>query len=177
MKNTILKTIAGAAMTILIVTAFGQISASAQVKEESNQPTSENSSARRENERGLEGSWDITVTRRNCQTGEAQVSFPTMTTFAEGGTMQDYGIAMAPTGRGPSHGVWNFISGRHYTAAFRFFLFGADGSNTGKQIVRRQIELNREGNAYIATGIAQVFNTSGTLMATICTTETGTRFE
>jgi hypothetical protein len=103
MKNTFLKTI-GTMLAILMLAMFAQISASAQDKnnkEESNVRTEENLSAQRENnDRKLEGSWNIQVTRRNCQTGEALVTFPTMTTFMSGGTMQDYGVALAPTGRG-----------------------------------------------------------------------------
>ncbi len=94
-----------------------------------------------------------------------------------GGTMQDYGIAMAPTGCGPGHGVWRHQSGRRYSAAFQFFLFGADGTYTGRQIIRRQIELSHSGNGYTAVGAVEVFNTGDNLIATVCTTETGTRFE
>lgn len=180
MKNTITKTI-GAMSAVLMLALLAQISAFAQkdksVEEQSGFQTEESFSAQDDNEKKLEGSWNIQVTRRNCQTGEALVTFPTMTTFMSGGTMQDYGIALAPTGRGPGHGVWRHQSGRRYSAAFQFFLFGADGISTGKQIIRRQIELSRSGNGYAAVGAVEVFNTGGTVVANICTTETGTRFE
>lgn len=177
MKNTILKTIGGAMSAILMLTVFTQISVSAQdinIEETSKQ---EDAAARRSRARKLEGSWNIQVTRRDCQTGTALVNFPTMSTFMRGGTMQDYGIALAPTGRGPGHGIWNYQSGRRYTSAFQFFLFGADGVSTGRQIIRRQIELDYSGNAYTAVGAVQVFNPAGTVIANICTTETGARFE
>lgn len=131
----------------------------------------------RGNARALEGSWSIQVTRRDCQTGAAIATFPTMTTFARGGTLQDYGVAMAPAGCGPGHGVWSHEGGRRFSAALQFFLFGADGSYAGKQIVRRQIELSRFGSGYTATGAVQVFKPGGTQINMICTAETGTRFE
>ncbi len=174
-----MKTIGTTTLAILMIAAFANISTFAQDKtdEQSNEnQTSENFSQNR-NVRLLEGSWNVQVTRRNCQTGEAQVSFPTMSNFNEGGTMNDYGIAMAPTGRGPSFGVWNHQSGRHFTNNFQFFLFGADGATTGRQIIRRQIEVSRSGDEYTAIGAVQVFNTAGTVTANICTTETATRFE
>ncbi len=180
MKNTFLKTVGATALAILMAAMFTQTLVFAQDnnnERNSDKQTQEDSSAQRDNERRLEGSWNIQVTRRDCQTGAALVSFPTMSTFMQGGTMQDYGIAMAPTGRGPGHGVWNHGSGRRYSNALQFFLFGADGTNTGRQIIRRQIELSRSGNAYTATGAVEVFNTGGTVIANICTTETGTRFE
>ena len=179
MKNTFLKAI-GTTLAVLMLALLAQSSATAQDKsnkEESNVQTEENLPVQDGNDKKLEGSWNIQVTRRNCQTGEAIVTFPTMTTFMTGGTMQDYGIAMAPTGRGPGHGVWRYQSGRRYSAAFQFFLFNADGISTGKQIIRRQIELNRSGNGYTAIGAVEVLNTAGTVVANICTTETGTRFE
>ncbi len=177
MKNTILKTIGGTMLAILMLTVFTQISVSAQdiiTEEKSKQ---EDAATRRGNSRKLEGSWNIQVTRRDCQTGSALVSFPTMSTFMRGGTMQDYGVAMAPIGRGTGHGIWSYVSGRRYTSAFQFFLFGADGVSTGRQIIRRQIELDHSANNYTAVGAVQVFNTVGTVIANICTTETGTRFE
>jgi len=178
MKNTFLKTI-GTMLAVLMLALLAQISASAQDKsgKEGSLQTEENSSVQNGNDKKLEGSWNIQVTRRNCQTGEALVTFPTMTTFMSGGTMQDYGVAMAPSGRGPGHGVWRHQSGRSYSAAFQFFLFGADGAYTGRQIIRRQIELSRSGNEYTAVGAVEVLNTGGTVIANICTTETGMRFE
>ncbi|MBA2493270.1 MAG: hypothetical protein H0V31_01070 [Acidobacteria bacterium] len=92
MKNTFLKTIGTTVLTILMLATFAQISVSAQDKnseEESSTQTQEDSSARRgRNEIALEGSWNIQVTRRNCETGAALVTFPTMSTFMRGGTMQ-----------------------------------------------------------------------------------------
>ncbi len=178
MKNKSIKTI-GTILTILMIAAFANISVLAQDKND-DQPnenqTRENSPQNRFTGL-LEGSWNVQVTRRNCQSGEATASFPTMSNFNQGGTMNDYGIAMAPAGRGPSFGVWNHQTGRRFTNNFQFFLFGADGVTTGRQIVRRQIEVNRSGNEYTATGAVQVFNTAGTVVATICTTETAVRFE
>ncbi|HQU82757.1 MAG TPA: hypothetical protein PKY59_06520 [Pyrinomonadaceae bacterium] len=178
MKNTILKTI-GAALAILMIAAFANISAFAQNKtdEQSNEDQTQENSSQNGNAGLLQGSWNVQVTRRNCQTGEAQVSFPTMSNFNQGGTMNDYGIMFAPTGRGPSFGVWKHQSGRRFTNNFQFFLFGTDGATTGRQIVKRQIEVNRAGNEYTATGSVQVFNTAGTVVATVCTTETAVRFE
>jgi hypothetical protein len=164
-----------------MLATLNSISASAQDKTDEGEigsMTQEKSSDQnRSGAKALEGSWNIQVTRRNCQTGEALVSFPTMSTFMSGGTMQDYGVALAPTGRGPGHGVWSFQSGRSFASAFQFFLFAADGSHSGRQIIRREIELDRSGSEYTATGSVTVFNTAGTPVATICTTETGTRFE
>ncbi len=94
-----------------------------------------------------------------------------------GGTMQEYGVSFGASGRGPGHGVWSYQGGRRFTSAFQFFLYNTEGVYSGKQVIRRQIELSRSGNGYTAVGAVEVFNTGGTVIATICTTETGTRFE
>jgi hypothetical protein len=181
MKKTFLKTIGRKALAILMLATLTTISAFAQDKTDEGEIGSmtreKSSDQNRSGAKALEGSWNIQVTRRNCQTGEALATFPTMSTFMQGGTMQDYGVMFAPTGRGPGHGVWSSQSARSFTSAFQFFLFAPDGSYSGRQVIRREIELNRSGSEYTATGSVTVFNTAGTAVATICTTETGTRFE
>ena len=165
-------------LTILMLATLALTSAFAQDKiDEQQTEVTQKHSDKNSNARLLVGSWNVQVTRRNCQTGEAVASFPTMSTFNRGGTMQDYGIAMAPTGRGPGHGAWSYQSGRRFTNNFQFFLFGADGSYAGRQIIRRQIEISRFGSTYTATGAVEVFNTAGMMIATVCTTELATRFE
>lgn len=180
MKNTLLKIIGTAALAVLMLAMFAQVWVSAQdesSKEESSAQTLEDSSARRDNKRRLEGSWSIQVTRRDCQTGAILANFPTMSTFMRGGTMQEYGVSFGASGRGQGHGVWSYEGGRRYSNAFQFFLFGADGSSTGRNVVRRQIELSRFGSSYTSTNVIQTFNNVGVLAASVCATETGTRFE
>lgn len=126
---------------------------------------------------GLEGSWNLIVTARNCQTGDAVRSFPAMHTYMFGGTMQDFGTGGAPLPRSSGQGVWSYVSNRQYTAAFQFFRFNADGSNAGKQINRLQIELNQAGDEYTSSSIAQTFDVAGNLVATNCFTAAATRFE
>src|SRR3954462_9699038 len=108
MKNNLMKTIS-ATLAVLMIAAFASISAFAQNKNEdqSNENQTPENSSQNRSAGLLEGSWSVQVTRRNCQTGEATASFPTMSNFNQGGTMNDYGIAMAPAGRGPGFGVWN----------------------------------------------------------------------
>jgi len=126
---------------------------------------------------GLEGSWNLTVTARNCQTGDAIRSFPAMHTYMFGGTMQDFGTGGAPLPRSSGQGVWSYASNRQYAAAFQFFRFNADGSYAGKQINRLQIELSPAGDDYTSSSMAQTFDVAGNLVATNCFTAAGTRFE
>ena len=181
MKKTFLKTI-GAVTAILMLTVFAQISVFAQeniVNDEKSdkQTQEENSSARRENGRKLEGVWNLTVTRLDCQTGAALGSGPAIITFVRGGTMHDFGSGRPPATRSAGYGVWNYQSNQRYTDAFQFFIYNADGTLAGKQVVREQIVLSRGGNNLTNTAQSQILDTNGNVTATRCSSAIGTRFE
>jgi len=176
MKNTFLKTISTAALAILMLAVFAPIWVSAQ-DNVIELPNLQELPDERRNARDLEGSWNVLVTIRNCQTGAAIVTFPAMNTFMQGGTMQEFSTGAAPLTRGPGHGVWRHQSGRRYSFAFQFFRFNADGTYAGLTRARRQVELSRSGDSYTASAAIEVFNTGGILVATACATETATRFE
>ena len=180
MKNTFLKTIGTAAMTILMLAMFAQISVTAQdtVKQDQSQERTE-----RElfppliSARTLEGSWSVQVTLQNCQTGEAIRTFLAMNTFMQGGTMQEFSVGAAPLPRGPGHGVWRHNSGTNYTFVFQFFRFNADGTYAGFTKAKRQVKLEFNGNYYTATSTIEVFAPNGIRVATACASEKATRFE
>jgi len=180
MKNTFLKVIGGAVLAILMLMMFAQVRVSAQfiITEEQNKEQIEGNRGAR----ALEGSWSTQVTIRNCQTGDAIRTFPRMNTFMQGGTMQEFSAAVAPSLRGPGHGVWSHLSeritdGQRFSYAIQFFRFNADGSFAGKVRERRNVEVDFFGSTYNATGTGEIFDANGNLIATACATETGTRFE
>jgi len=182
MKNIFLKVIGGAALAILMLVMFAQVQVSAQediVNEEKSveQTQEEDLSLQRRNARALEGVWNHTNTRRNCATGEAIQTFAVMHTYMRGGTMSDWGAGSPPSLRSNGQGIWNYQSRRHYITAFQFFRFNADGTYAGKQVVREQIQLSRDGNSYNASATAQVFDAGGNVIANNCSTGTATRFE
>ncbi len=181
MKNTFLKTIGGTMLAILMLAAFAQISVSAQEdivnNEKGDEQNREDLSTRRENTRKLEGVWDVSVTRFNCQTGTVIATVPAMLTYMRGGTMSDWGTGNPPSLRSPGQGVWSYVSRRHYASAFQFFRFNADGTLAGKQIVRSQIELSNDGNTHTISTTAQVLDVNGNVIANNCSNATATRFE
>lgn len=180
MKNTILKTIGLAALAILMLATFAQISVFAQdiiTDEKSDEQTQENLLGHRADTRRLEGVWNLTVTVRNCQTGAAIRTFPAMHTYMSGGTMSDFGVGSAPLPRSSGQGVWSYQSRGRYSAAFQFFRFNADGTYAGRQINRVQIELSYDGNNYESSATAQTFDVNGNITANSCFTATATRFE
>ena len=185
MKNTILKTIGGAALAILMMTIFAQVRVSAQQQEDliaseeksGEQTSDEDLATRRNNTRRLEGVWNHTNIRRNCATGDAIQTFAVMHTYMRGGTMSDWGTGSPPSLRSNGQGIWNYQSNRRFTTAFQFFRFNADGTYAGKQVVREQIQLSHDGNSYNASATAQVFDAGGNVIANNCSTGIAVRFE
>ncbi len=180
MNMTWLKTMTRTTLAISLLAIFAQSPVFAQDtanEDKSDEQTQADASARRANARKLEGVWDIQVTGRNCQTGEAIRTFPAMHTYMRGGTMSDFGTGRPPSTRSPGMGVWSYQYGRRYTTAFQFFLYNADGTLAGRQIGRAQIQVSHDGNSYTTTGTGQILDVNGNVIANTCSTSTGTRFE
>ena len=179
MKNTMLKTIGMMALAIMMLTAFTQISVSAQDEEikTDDRTQEEDAEIRRSNSRKIEGSWNHQVRGLNCTTGDVIRTFQAMFTYNRGGTFWEAGTGTDPKLRGGSHGVWNYESNRRYSTAFQFFRFNPDGTPAGRQIIRQQIRLSADGNSYTATAIAQILDVNGNILETNCSDGTAVRFQ
>ena len=156
-------------LAILMVTMSTLISVSAQDtynEEASNNQTQKNLSTQEENERRLEGVWNVQVTRLDCQTGAVIGTGPAILTFVRGGTMHDFGTGRSPSTRSPGYGVWSHGSGRRYSDAFQFFIYHSDGTLGGRQIVREQIQLSMDGHSLTNTAATQILDVNGNVTST-----------
>ena len=123
------------------------------------------------------GVWDVRVTRRDCQTGDAiGINSPVMNMFNSGGTLLETSSGL-PTRRGPGLGTWQYVGGQSYSAVFRFFRYNADGSFAGTRRVERTIELSQDSNEFTAAASDEIFDANGNLLQSGCATETATRLE
>jgi hypothetical protein len=125
----------------------------------------------------LDGTWDVQVTIRNCQTGAAIRSFASLTTFMFGGTMIDSTSGIPQALKTPGQGVWSHVSGDTYRFTFKSFSFDAGGNFTGWTKITHEAALDSNGNQYSSAGTAEVYSPNGTLITTGCSTTTATRFE
>jgi hypothetical protein len=125
----------------------------------------------------LEGTWDVQVTPRNCQSGEAIRTFASTTTFMSGGTLLDSTSGRPQALKTPGHGVWNHIVGDIYRFSFKSFTFDSAGNFTGWQIVRHEASLDPRAAGFESAGTSEVYNANGNLISTGCSTASGTRFE
>jgi hypothetical protein len=158
----------GVALTLVLALAATRMSASAQEAAEGKLSSGNGK---------IVGVWDVRVTRRDCQTGDALgVNPPVMNMFNRGGTLLETAAGL-PTRRGPGLGTWQYVGGGRYSAVFRFFRFNSDGSFAGTRRVARIIELSRDANEFTATATDELFDANGNLFQAGCATETATRLE
>ena len=160
MRNISLKTLGGMALAICLSAMFAPAWVSGQ-----------HGGGR------LEGTWDVQVTIRNCQTGAEIRTFSSVTTFMFGGTTLDSTAGTPQALRGPGHGVWSHVSGDTYRFSFKSFSFDAAGNFTGWTKVTHDAALESNGTQYSSAGTAEVYAPNGTLLFTGCSTTTATRFE
>lgn len=180
MKTTFLKTIGAMMMTILMLATFAQIHVSAQniiTEEKTDEQTQEDMSLRRANAKQIVGTWDTQTTIRNCQTGAAIRTFPSIGTFNSGGTFLDSSSGIPQALKTPGQGIWSYIGRNTYRFKFKSFSFDANGNFTGWTIISHEAYLNRWANTYESTGTAMIYAPNGSLVAIGCSTTTATRFE
>jgi hypothetical protein len=160
MRKIFLKTIGGMALVVLLLAIFAPIWVSGQ------------SGGGR-----LEGTWNVQVTLRNCQTGAEIRTFASLTTFMFGGTTLDSTSGIPQALKTPGQGVWSHVSGDTYRFSFKSFSFDAGGNFTGSTKIIHEAVLNSSGEEYSSAGTAEVYDPNGNLMFTGCSTTTATRFE
>lgn len=166
MKRNFVKIISETILTFAVISIIGFSAALAQEKSEF-----QDGGGR------LEGTWDVVVTLRNCQTNAEIRSFASLTTFMSGGTLIDTTSGTPQALRTPGHGVWRHETGNTYQFSFKSFSFDAAGSFTGWTIIRHEATLDSRGNEYSSAGTAEFYAPNGTLVGRGCSSTTAARFE
>ena len=165
MKINIVKIIGGVVLAVLVISTLTFL-ASAQ-----DDSKSRNGGGR------LEGTWDMQVTTRNCQTGAAIRTFASIDTFMSGGTMLNSTSGFPQALVTPGQGVWSHISRNDYSFKFKSFSFDVSGNFTGWTIVSYELNLNHSADSYTAVGVTEVYAPNGNLLFSACSTSTAVRFE
>jgi len=128
---------------------------------------------------GLEGTWRIQLTQRNCTTGTPGPTFPALITFARGGTMTETTASPAflPGQRSPGHGVWRKSDADAYlTHDEAFILFSGGPFAAGMQIITHAITVSKDGNSFQSVASSQFYDINGSPVGPInCGTAVGSR--
>ncbi|CAN5357490.1 hypothetical protein BH20ACI2_BH20ACI2_29270 [soil metagenome] len=124
----------------------------------------------------LVGTWDAVVTIRDCNSGAALNTFPSIASFNQGGTSIGSTSGIPQANRTPEHSVWRHVRGHMYQFTFKTFSFSPTGAPVGYAIVTHDLELDRGGDTYTSAGIAQIFLMNGVQVAQGCSDAVGARF-
>ena len=126
----------------------------------------------------LQGTWRVTRHGVDCITGEEFSSFPAITTYNQGGTYTGYGVPPGgDPGQGTEYGVWQREPGNHnYSVRVVSYAYTAEGDFEARVEATEALQLTT-ADSFTGTGTVQIFDADGNLIATICATSTGTRFE
>lgn len=122
------------------------------------------------------GVWETQVTIFDCNTGNQLFSFPGMNKYELGGTAQVV-PATNPAAQSAHMAIWKYVSGNDYELSFKMFRFDATGILNGWGIVRFKVAINDEATEISASGVAEIYDINGNLLATSCPAYTGTRFQ
>ena len=129
---------------------------------------------RGQEEQGIEGVWDISVTGRSCATGAALFTGRVIHMFIDGGTLTEIADR---ANRSAGLGIWRHLGGNSYAAVQKWIEYTAAGGDNGTTVLTREIELSANADDFTATTTTEVFNATGQLINTVCATSTATRFE
>ena len=126
---------------------------------------------------GLQGTWRVQVTVRDCHTGAVQRTFPTLFAFAKGGTVTNTTAGQPPALFTPGFGVWRHTDDHSYSAVSESFVFNPAGVWIQTHRLTRAIDVDVDGDEFTDRVALEILDTSDNVIATGCGTSIGTRFK
>lgn len=121
----------------------------------------------------LIGTWQTSVTPRNCSTGTPfATAFPGILTFNQGGTMTGTSTALTSV-----YGVWKRQPGRHeYSFSSISLRYTAEGVFLGTKKIVQNVTIGDNSDTFTSTGEFIDTDASGATVAAGCSSSTGIRF-
>lgn len=126
---------------------------------------------------GLQGTWRVQVTVRDCQTGVAQRAFPAVLAFAKGGTLTVTTAGQLPSLSTTGLGVWRHTDDHNYSAVSEAFVFSSAGAWIQTHRLTRAIEVGNDADEFTDTVALEIFDTNGNLIVTGCATSIASRLK
>lgn len=181
MKKQVLKASAYFVLTMLLAITISQIPVTGQILKEHQAPYLEELGVEKaelsKGNKAIEGTWQLQVTPRNCLTGDPIATFPSLVTYAGGGTSISTTSSLSPALNYPGQGVWQYVGNQRYTGGFMFFRFNSSGTFIGTQKITQEIEYDGALDQLNITATFEVLDSGGNVVGTGCATAVGTRFE
>jgi len=126
---------------------------------------------------GLAGTWRLQLTVRDCQSGEAQRTFPAMAAFSKGGTLTLTTAGQPPSLNTTGLGVWRQTEHQSYSAVSEAFVFSSAGVWIQTQRLTRAIEIDRDGDTFTDTVTVEILDPNGNPIVKGCGTSVASRFQ
>jgi len=123
----------------------------------------------------IEGVWEAVVTQHDCATNAVIATFRGAQVMHRGGTLTDTSGG-SPSARSGGIGHWSKNANGTYAVKFRFYRFNGDGTLAGTNVVTSTRTLSGDGATYTGVTRNEVRDPAGTALATVCVTDTATRF-
>ena len=120
----------------------------------------------------IEGTWDVSVIVKDCQTGALIRTVRSLQMFIHDGSVTETANTAA---RGSSLGNWRHTEGQNYDAKYWFFRYKPDGTFASFAKVVDNITVNSAGTEFDSSGTVQDFDAKGVLISTGCFTHTAKR--
>ena len=124
----------------------------------------------------LQGTWEMQITLTDCA-GHVIRSFPSLIEFAAGGTVVESNGGTPQALKTPGEGVWRHTTDNNYAFRFKFFTFSPQNVFTGWTIISGETTVDETGDANTGSATVEVYDPNGVLVATVCASTVGTRFE
>jgi len=120
----------------------------------------------------IEGTWDVSVTVKDCQTGALIRTVRSLQMFIRDGSFTE---TTNLASRGISEGVWKPAGDRTYDASYWFFRYPPpEGPFASFATVKDTITLDSDNDHFTASGTVEDLEANGTTV-TSCFTHTGNR--
>jgi hypothetical protein len=120
----------------------------------------------------IEGTWEVSVTVKNCQTGALIRIVRSLQMFIGDGSFTETANTAA---RGSSLGAWRHTEAQNYDDKFWFFRYKPDGTFASLAKGVDHITVNSDGNEFDSYGTVQDFDANNMLISTGCVTHTAKR--
>jgi hypothetical protein len=122
----------------------------------------------------LIGTWRVTVTFTDCSGNPVRPPFPSIDSFAEGGTFTEFGVGSGNS-RSVGLGNWYRTGPRTYSTPFQFFIFEPTGQFLFRTVtVQRTIRLTGP-RSYVASARTKFTGADGSDQGGGCAEEKGER--
>jgi hypothetical protein len=139
-------------------------------------------------EKGLEGTWAVTVQLENCQTGAAIGGpFSSYLSFGRGGTLSETtsnpGFAIGQ--RGDGFGIWSRQGHHTYGAKSTAFIFfttppnppASPGFEAGTQTITQTIVLKEDSDTWTSNAAIAFADANGTIYRQGCAIASANRYQ